>query len=198
MEAKSFYIRLLVLFLIAVTLIFLVCLLVYIKTKTKDVDLADYIIDPEMMIELGNATKNDCYITQSYCFDKNDCTANCTNGFDFECITGMCVGTNIIETQVVNECNSKTGQFGYLVGDTQLGVYNTICKSIDPGVAMDNPNEENRICVNGTIDIDYRKKFPSTNDCDCKNLNRIIIPSSKMVRETAVCVNDNFKRYFEL
>lgn len=166
--------------------------------KTENVDLSEIIIDPEFNLDLSNRTKNDCYVNRNYCFDTDDCISACDDGFSFNCIAGMCIGMDIIQSQVINECNPITGQMGFLVGDPQLGRYNTICKSIDPGVAPNNPDDENRICMKGTISIDYRKNFPAINQCNCGSKEQIVLPATSMVREVSACVSSDLANYFQL
>lgn len=186
---------------LSLSVIILIILLVFIQflaQKTKTINLLELEDNENFALSGANTAQIDCNTVRSYCFDDDDCLMNCEGGSIFSCRTGVCVNTNVIKTQVINECSTKKGQLAYFVGDTQLGRYNSICKSIDPGVAPDNPNEENRMCMNGDIDIDYRKAFPSIEECSCINNNKIIIPFTQTIRSVATCVSDDLFNYFNM
>lgn len=107
----------------------------------------------------------------------------------YSCHKGLCTPNskvNVVDHK--NECKPDKGVFAFIVGLPELGIYNNICKSIDLGIAPNNPNQQNKMCLNGDIDINYSVRLPSLEDCDCGNNKRLVIPATSTVREHIVCL----------
>lgn len=152
--------------------------------------------DLDVYFEVEKTNRQDCGKNINYCFDDSDCRTTCINDGVFSCIVGICTENTIIEQQVLNDCDPNKGIVSFLVGDTQRGVYENICKSIDPGVA--NNDGTNNMCLGGIIDINYNLKFPAIGDCNCTDKNIEILPATQNVRPIAKCVNDDMANYFNL
>jgi len=133
-----------------------------------------------------------CDQNVTYCFEDAHCANLCSNKSGSICRNGICVNANVINTQVpINECNAKRGVFTFFVGNTALGVYDFLCRSVDLGIAPDNPQQDNNMCIGGSIDIDYTRAFPSTLDCKCPVGKRLVIlPETSQVRQYGHCLDE--------
>lgn len=139
--------------------------------------------------------RKNCETLPTYCFDDDDCTAQCVMTTNFTCSNGICTNRSLLEYSTLNECDPALGFIAYYVGDVAFGDYNFICKSADPGIAINNNGTlENTMCKSGSITIDYLSKYPSITECTCSDTNKsnqIIIPATEEVREYVVCVSEN-------
>lgn len=139
--------------------------------------------------------RKNCETLPTYCFDDDDCTTQCAMTTNFTCSSGICTNRSLLEFSTLNECDPALGFIAYYIGDVAFGDYNFICKSADPGIAINNNGVlENNMCKNGSISIDYLSKYPSMTECTCNNTtlsNQIVIPATEEVREYIVCVSDN-------
>lgn len=141
--------------------------------------------DDKLYLKLENIAmqnKKQCSNTKEYCFTDNDCNLGCQES-GMSCNHGIC--SNILNaTDAENICDPKRGMIGYFVGNTALGTYDVVCKSVDPAIAIS--VSENRMCYNdNTYQIDYLTGFPSIYTCDCEG--RIIIPATSQKREHVEC-----------
>ena len=149
--------------------------------KKTSVDVTTDKIDIKYGSMYGSG-KRDCDTTKTYCFSDNDCTSQCTNTNE-SCVHGIC-RTNINSMEATNDCDPKKGVIGYFIGNTALGKYEYICKSVDPAIAIS--VNENRMCYgDSSYLIDYLSTFPSINTCTCSN--QIIVPATSQKREHVEC-----------
>lgn len=143
--------------------------------------------DTKMSTQFELPNRFDCTETPNFCFTDNDCMVQCTNSTTFKCIKGLCRNTYIYESSITNNCNPRQGMLGFLVGNPMLGKYDYICKSIDPGIALDNGKV--LMCDGQTppININYLSKYPDTNQCTCEN--KMYIPATSVKRGHYQCSN---------
>lgn len=138
----------------------------------------------------------DCDVETIYSMDDSMCASLCRPPNIFHAKNGQCV--NILtfnHTEAIDNCNPQYGLVAFIVGDPQLGTAKSFCLSIDLGIQSDTSFNDNKICENGVIDINYLKSFPQIINCTCKDLetqNKFIIPSTNVVREHALCASKNF------
>lgn len=156
-----------------------------------NVDFSNNIEQSHIVATLNMENKKNCDQAKIYCFDDDDCNLVCFRNGLFRCNNGVCINRNIINTTApTNECDISKGVLTFFVGNATLGRYEFYCRSIDLGVAPDNINEKNRMCINGTIEIDYLKQYPDHSQCVCPdNLVKILIPNTSMIRTVAACVS---------
>lgn len=156
---------------------------------------------PDALIKLVNGLeqekKIDCQQKVTYCFEDSQCAQRCSNLS--VCSHGVCLNSNIFTTTApINECDASKGVLTFFVGNPAFGVYEYLCKSVDPGIADDDIKKPNRMCTGGNIDIDYTKSFPLMNNCNCPNdFDMVIVPATSTVREYGVCIPKN-KRHLIL
>lgn len=120
---------------------------------------------------------------------------------DYVLKSGTCVNKIILNysQQSNNVCDASRGFYSYMLGDGQLGTIYMHCLSIDPGIQSDDVNSKNIILKNGSIIIDYKKKFPQYNEGSCEWDKDILkIPSTMNVRERGVCVSSKIMTFFNL
>jgi hypothetical protein len=162
--------------------IILICMIF--NKKAKNVE--DEKIDIKIGNLFGTGSRN-CETTKTYCFEDNDCAQKCSKS-GMSCIHGVCSNnTNITDAE--NICNPEKGVIGYLVGNTALGTYEYICKSIDPAIAIS--VDENRMCHgDDTYQINYLSVFPSIYSCKCPD--QITVPATSQKREHVEC-NSTYK-----
>ncbi|UOT91843.1 PIF-3 [Aratus pisonii nudivirus] len=136
-------------------------------------------------IKVGNlygVGRKDCELTKTYCFTDNDCVQQCTAS-SFTCAHGICMN-NVNTINATNDCDPSKGVIGYLVGNTALGTYEYICKSVDPAIAVS--VTENRMCFGDkTYQINYLQSYPSIYTCECDD--KVIIPATSQKREHVEC-----------
>lgn len=140
--------------------------------------------------------KYDCDVETIYSMDDSVCSALCRPPNIYFAKNGQCVnGITFNHTETINNCNPKYGLVAYIIGDPQLGTTKSFCLSIDVGIQSDYSFQDNKICINGNIDINYLKKFPDHKNCFCLNINnrKYIIPSTNVIREHAICASENFQ-----
>lgn len=132
--------------------------------------------------ELYGIGKSDCAYEKVFCFADGDCAKNCSNAYS-TCVKGTCT-SDIDTSSATNDCDPSRGLVGYLTGNTTLGTYEYICKSIDPGIAIS--VTENRMCYGDpSYSIDYLKTFPAVNTCQCEG--RTTIPATSEKRLHVEC-----------
>lgn len=145
-------------------------------------------------LTLTPKNKINCSTSKSYCFTDDDCIGTCINDNLYLCMNGVCKNNNIKEDQIKNNCDGKKGVLAFLIGDTMLGVYNKICKSIDLGIANDDGT--NNMCKNGDIDINYYEKFPTADMCNCGDKKKLIkLPQIKTHRQIGDCVDNDMYNF---
>lgn len=143
---------------------------------------------------VGTLNRVDCTQQTTYCFENSHCRSKCLDTTGSICRNGICLSSNVLNTQApINTCDASRGVVTFLVGNTALGRFDTLCRSIDPGIAPNDVTQPNRMCFMGNIDIDYTKKFPSINDCWCPyEKYKIIIPATREIRPYAICMNNPY------
>lgn len=143
--------------------------------------------------------KEDCDHDIKYCFEDNDCTEKCITklGTNYICKVGMCINQETHTLSPENACSSKAGVIAFLTSDADLGTNTFICKSIDPGIASNNPAEPNLMCIGGQISIDYRRRLPETSDCVCDH-SPYIVPPTHEVRRRVLCVNSEVDKFLSI
>lgn len=135
--------------------------------------------------EIDKLPRKNCAAERVYCFEDLDCLNNCRSGERNVCRNGICLNRTVITTAPHHDCEAKAGKFALFTGNPALGTYEWICESIDPGVAV--PNETNRMCRNGVIDIDYFRGFPAPSDCFCPADSAVLIGGTSSVRRLVQC-----------
>lgn len=160
------------------------------SVNNLNIDLTDNIEPSHLDTSLKLENKKNCDQARIYCFDDDDCQLACFQNGLFKCNNGVCVNRNVINTTAPkNECDASKGVLTFFVGNAMLGRYEFYCRSIDLGVAPDNINEKNRMCINGNISVDYLKQYPDHTQCVCPDgLVKILIPNTSMIRTLAACV----------
>ncbi|UHB41826.1 PIF-3 [Macrobrachium rosenbergii nudivirus] len=159
---------------------FLIILIVLYNKKTgKNPTVERLQIKLQNLIGSG---RKDCATERRYCFGNEDCMYKCIDS-NFSCINGICK-KDINKIPGSNVCDPSKGVLGFLLGNTALGTYEFICKSIDPGIAITVDN--NRMC-HGDKDyvIDYISNYPIIKACKCDN--QITIPATSVKREHVEC-----------
>lgn len=167
----TYYIYIILCGVVILFFIILICLM-FNKTATR-------LTDDEISINTGNmfgTGRKNCNLDKVYCFTDNDCTQQCT-ATTVGCNKGIC--TNDIKTfEAENKCDPSKGVIGYFVGNTALGFYEYICKSVDPAIAIS--VDENRMCFGDkSYLLDYLTSYPSIYTCTCPNQVTIAATSQK-------------------
>lgn len=134
-------------------------------------------------------TKN-CQSETVLCFEDDDCTATCdkTGGQFFRCIQGRCKNEQYMDSLQNNVCDGRRGVIAFMVGN--IDRWDFICKSIDPGIAPNDPTLENGMCFDVdentsrlVNDVNYFERFPDQKDCDPQYAQySCVIPSTPGVR----------------
>lgn len=183
-----------VLFLILLSFLFYVLYLIYTVGTNRNSK------DGDLVLFYGNQHKNnkvDCNTTFVYSSSDEQCRVLCSGDSLFTSHNGVCVHNILLnDAHVNNNCDPKKGVLAYLTGDTSLGTTGLLCLSIDPGIAPDNPDENNIICGNGTHpDINYLLNFPEIDSCNCgSDLVPIIIPATENIRKRVICVDKRIEK----
>lgn len=134
----------------------------------------------------------DCNQNVTYCFNDSHCSQLCTNNNGSICRNGICVDSNVLNTETpLNECNAERGVLTFFVGNVALGRYDFLCRSVDLGIAPDDPNLENNMCMNGDINIDYTRAFPMISECSCpEGKLPVVLPETSQVRSYVQCIDE--------
>lgn len=141
------------------------------------------------IVNVEESMRRECTNEITYCFSDNECTTRCIANTEYMCTNGICRNKRIITSIAENKCDASKGFIAYLMGDVAFGKYEYICRTVDPGIAI-SPDESNRMCLGGDIDIDYLKQFPSMERCSCNGNNdpeRCVVPATENVRRHVVC-----------
>jgi hypothetical protein len=148
--------------------------------------------DIQLPGRVNRSDKIDCDQNITYCFEDAHCARLCSGQAGSICRNGICVNANVINTTVpINECNAERGVFTFFAGNVALGRYDFLCRSVDLGIAPDNPQGQNNMCKDGTIAIDYTRSFPSILDCQCPpGKSLVVLPETSQVRRYAQCIDD--------
>ena len=151
--------------------------------------------------------RKNCDTELIYCLDDFTCENVCTSKMasKFRCLNDKCINMTLFNIEEVeNVCSAKDGFLAYMVGDTQLGTYNLICKSVDPGIAVNsfdtNGNQyfDNKICIDGKIsNIDYTIQYPDIEDCTCPDGMVPVKFGNKAIRKHIKCIPNNLADVFE-
>lgn len=148
--------------------------------------------DIQLTGRVNRSDRIDCNQKITYCFEDSHCAKLCSNQTGSICRNGICVDANVLNTTVpINECNAEKGVFTFFAGNIALGRYEFLCRSVDLGIAPDNPNENNNMCIGGSIDIDYTISFPSILNCTCPPGKKpVILPETSQVRRYVHCIDE--------
>lgn len=146
--------------------------------------------------------KRDCETELVYAVDDEQCRSVCRGPGEYFARNGACVNV-LIRTKhasVESVCDPRNGVLAYLSGDSQLGVTELRCMSLDPGVQPDDARLPNRIIRDGYIKsgINYLEKFPDYRDAECFDRTHkiITVPGTKTIRTTGVCVPETIEKLF--
>lgn len=141
---------------------------------------------------VNRSDRIDCNQKITYCFEDSHCSKLCSNQTGSICRNGICVNANVLNTQVpINECNSERGVFTFFAGNVALGRYDFLCRSIDLGIAPNDPNLDNNMCIGGSIDINYKQAFPAITDCVCpEGKIPVVLPETSQVRRYVHCIDE--------
>lgn len=194
--------------LILVILVLVIILVYYVWVFIENRDgrwSGDKFIDLLSAAVPVQTVRRDCDAETVYSMADSQCLAVCRGPETYFSRNGACVNTKLKQTTgssrpIRHSCDPKRGVLAYLVGNSQFGSTDFECLSVDPGVQPDNVSLPNTILVNGTVPIDYLKKFPNFQDGSCLNSDNdaiITIPSTLTVRATGYCVNKNLQILFE-
>lgn len=147
----------------------------------------------------ARSLKRDCNVETVYAMQDEQCDLVCQGPSVFRAKHGVCVNVLVFETRTVeNKCSAKDGVLAYLVGNSEFGNTQMICMSVDVGIRPDDLNKPNTLCQGGSIDIDYTKRFPSLDDCNCGEGKRLaLIPATSTVRTRGVCVSGEMQPLFD-
>ncbi|UVX94944.1 PIF-3 [Callinectes sapidus nudivirus] len=160
-------------------LIFVIIIMMMLNKKAIDLKSNNFKINTG---ELSGSGKKNCSTVKTYCFTDDDCHQQCVSS-SMHCVHGIC-RNNLNAISAKNECDPSKGVIGYLVGNTTLGTYEYICKSVDPAIAIS--VNENRMCYgDSSYKIDYLSVYPSKYSCTCNN--QITIPATSQKREHVEC-----------
>lgn len=145
-------------------------------------------------------TKRDCDLEMVYSNNDQQCNMICRTPGVYVSRNGACVNALTTQTKdIEGVCDPKLGVLAFLVGDTEFGTTRILCLSVDPGIQSNNPKEPNLMCKNGTIDINYMKEFPSTNQCMCgEDGFPALIEATSTTRQYVVCVNNSLRPIFNV
>lgn len=134
--------------------------------------------------------KRDCANEMVFSVLDAQCQIVCQGPETYVSRNGICVNSiTQNSTAVRNECSAKDGVLAYLIGDPQFGKADLLCLSVDPGVQPNDPSKPNEMCRNGSITIDYRKQYPTLEQCKCPVGTKLVrIPATSSIREHGVCV----------
>lgn len=137
-----------------------------------------------------DSAKRDCANEMVFSVLDGQCQTVCQGPETYVSRNGICVNVITQDTTAVrNECSAQKGVLAYLIGDPQFGKTDLLCLSVDPGIQPNDPEQPNRLCVNGTIDIDYRKQYPTLDGCRCATGYQLVrVPATSSIRERGVCV----------
>ncbi len=134
---------------------------------------------------LYNQARVDCNQQVHYCFEDSECSLACDYSTTYKCMHGICRNEVVRTEDVLNECDPKMGILAYMTGDTQFGRYQFVCKSEDPGIAVNTTT--NLMCAGGDIDINYTQVFPGIDSCQCPDDSTILVPATSVKRRHVQC-----------
>lgn len=171
------------------------------KIRPDNYDPSDLSSRPKLnggsQSELG---RRDCNVELLYAMDDEQCSAICREPGIFRVRNGACVNVLAFEskTAVSNTCDPKHGVLAYLIGNSQFGSTSLLCLSVDLGIQPDDSNGRNRICENGSVEIDYLRAYPQIENCECES-GKILtfVESTSTIRSYGVCVPDSLRKTFE-
>jgi len=122
-----------------------------------------------------------CEETLTYCFDNGDCNTKCANK-NYSCLTGVC-RPSLDEIVESDKCIASQGMLAYLVGNPAFGIYDFVCKSVDPGIAIS--NTVNKMCYPENFQFDYLERFPQIDSCECPD--KVYVPATAEKRAHVEC-----------
>lgn len=146
--------------------------------------------------------KHDCESELVYAMNDEQCRAVCREPNEYFVRNGACVNVLIRRERTVDSitCDPRKGVLAYLSGDSELGISELRCMSLDPGIQPDDVRQPNRILRDGTVrgGINYLEKFPDYKNGVCNEPGHVIIgiPNTKTIRSYGVCVPKVFEKLF--
>ena len=156
----------------------------------------DSVVDSTELLDLSsnlyNGERIDCTREINYCFTDSECARSCNFDSSYRCLHGICRNEVIRVENPLNDCKASMGILAYLTGDPQLGRFQFVCKSEDPGIAI--TSTDNLMCNGGFIDINYLREFPDISSCDCVQsggdngtTDQVLIPATSVKRRHVQC-----------
>lgn len=156
--------------------------------NSKDVHDKHVTILDKFTFNTDSIKKKNCDVESVLCFTNADCMLLCDVKHYYSCDTGKC--NKYKEHIPINTCDPKLGYVSFLAADIMFNEYKFICKSNDPGIAIDDDKFTNKMCFNGTRPtINYLYKYPTIHD-DCKcpdGQDKTYVPATKYKREHIEC-----------
>lgn len=101
--------------------------------------------------------KVDCDRVKTKCSQDSDCQTACY--FGLSCVQGTCQS----KYETTQKCDVKKGLVSTYEYLPAIGTFESICLSVDPGVALE--NGQNVYCQGGSSNLDYTSGYP--NVCSC-------------------------------
>lgn len=176
-KKPSYFIYLIICCIVIVAFVILITTMLSKRSKVINEDKID--INTGFLF---GTSKQNCSLNKVYCFSDSDCSQQCADSYA-GCVHGLC-STDVVASAAKNECDPSMGVIGFLIGNTALGIYEFICKSIDPAIAIS--VSENRMCFGDSgYKFDYLQSFPTIHTCNCNG--KIIIPATSEKRVHAEC-----------
>lgn len=167
------------------TVVIVLVVLCYIIIRIRGNEVTSALVDENFKMQISNffnGDRSNCSEEILYCFSNTDCSRTCVDS-DKICQHGLCKAPVMNPIDWSETCDATKGMVGYLIGNTALGDYEFICKSIDPAIAIS--NTENRMCFDGSIEIDYNIAYPASSSCVCSH--PVYVPATKEKREHVEC-----------
>lgn len=186
-----------------IVLIMICFILLYYIYNVSDTKIKNVVLDLLSTKVPVNQFKHDCETELVYAISDDQCRTVCRGPNDYFVRNGACVNV-LIQREHVNDtikCDPRNGVLAYMFGDSQLGISELRCMSLDLGIQPDDVRQPNRILRNGTIrgGINYLEKFPNYKNGVCDDPDHVIIgiPNTKTVRSYGVCVPRMFEKLLD-
>lgn len=154
---------------------------------------------------LGPLVPVNCNTTRRLCLRSENCRLFCKDSavVAFECEQGVCVERahdDVVDgakVEMSSNCDTKNGEFGLLVGYSELGVAQWECVQLYPGW-----ENRSRYCENGTVELDTRVRTPSYKDCVCPADTQRMVYERSVLGQTVYglphCVPDRLVKFYSL
>lgn len=189
-----------ILFIILISVCFILLYYIYNIPNTK---IKNVVVDLLSIPVPVNQFKHDCETELVYAINDEQCRSVCRGPNEYFVRNGACVNVLTQRERRSDDsvtCDPRKGLLAYMSGDSQLGISELRCMSLDPGIQSDDVRQPNRILHDGTIrgGINYLEKFPDFKDGVCNDPNHVIIgiPNTKTIRSYGVCASPVFEKLF--